>query len=229
MIRDGIVRRNSASGLIHNGILNYSVLNVKTADFHQISVILPVVGDKLGNDGDRFGTVNGKRIVRTPEVLVSQPVRGEICSVLIANAVITVARVVVAARDRILAPLLTRSGARMRREGLGVHVGLPDIELHAAGAVFAFAGIGVVAGRLPVFAVGLSVDELDVVRALGVAVAGSVFRSGVVSGVAHSAVFVHLDEVKGAVQAAPEFVIIDGERELAIEQVEHFVAEKNKF
>ena len=65
----------------------------------------------------------------------------------------------------------------MGRESLALAVGLPDVHLRAAAAEVAGAGVGVVVRRLPVPDVGLAVDPLHVVRALGVAVPGSVLGS----------------------------------------------------
>ena len=73
---------------------------------------------------------------------------------------------------------LTGHRAGVGREGLALAVGLPDVHLRAAGAEVAGAGVGVVVGWLPVPDVGLSVDPLEVVGALSVAVAGSVLCSG---------------------------------------------------
>lgn len=70
----------------------------------------------------------------------------------------------------------------------------------------------------------LAVDELDVVRALGVAVTGSVLCAGLVSGEAGgAAVGVHLDEVERAVEAARELRHVDVERELLVLEVELLV------
>ena len=70
----------------------------------------------------------------------------------------------------------------------------------------------------------LAVDELDVVRALGVAVAGTVLGAGDVAWEAGLAtVSVHLDEVEGAVETTGEVRHVDVEGELLVLQVEHLV------
>lgn len=66
-------------------------------------------------------------------------------------------------------------------------------------------------------------DELDVVRALGVAVARAVLGASCVVADTHVAVLGHLSKVQSAVQAAREVGDVDIERELLILEVEHLV------
>ncbi len=61
-------------------------------------------------------------------------------------------------------------------------------------------------------------------RALGIAVAGTVLGTGLVAReAAEPAVGVHLDEVQRAVEAAGELRHVDVERELLVLQLEHLV------
>lgn len=60
--------------------------------------------------------------------------------------------------------------AGMGRVGRGDGVGLPDIHLRAACAILATAGVLVLGRRLPAHRVGLSVDPLDVVGTLSIAI-----------------------------------------------------------
>ena len=70
----------------------------------------------------------------------------------------------------------------------------------------------------------LAVDELDVVRALGVAVAGTVLGAGDVAGEAGLAtVSVHLNEVEGAIETTGQVRHVDVEGELLVLQLEHLV------
>ena len=65
---------------------------------------------------------------------------------------------------------------------------------------------------------------LDVVRALCIAVARAVRRTGLVAGVlAEPAVGLHLDKVEGTVEAAGELGHVDVERELLVLQLEKAV------
>lgn len=104
-----------------------------------------------------------------------------------------VASVVVAARNAFALSLLA-GGARVSGERLALLVRLPDVELGAARAEVSLAGVGVVLHRHPVLGVGLAVDPLDVVRALGVAVARAVLGAGLVRRVlCGTAIGVHRD------------------------------------
>ena len=77
-----------------------------------------------------------------------------------------------------LAPLLAHCVAGVRGVGRGLAVRLPDVHLDAAGPVVPMAGVDVVVAAGPLVAVGLAVDEFEVVGALGVAVASAVGGSG---------------------------------------------------
>lgn len=91
----------------------------------------------------------------------------EIASVLVADTAIAVVAIT-ALITRALGDAVVLAG--MGSVGSGDRVGLPDIHLRAAGAVFAGSGVLVVVGWVPALDVGLTVDELDVVGALGIAV-----------------------------------------------------------
>ena len=70
----------------------------------------------------------------------------------------------------------------------------------------------------------LSVDELDVLRALGVTVSRTELGTGLVVGEAsHTTIGVHLDEVESAVETARKLGHVNVECELLVLQVEHVV------
>ena len=83
-----------------------------------------------------------------------------------------------------------------------------------------------VGGRwVPVEQVGLAVDELEVVWALRVAVAGAVLGAPLVARVlGFAAVLVHLHEVQRAVEAARHLGHVNIEGELSILEMEHVIA-----
>ena len=123
-----------------------------------------------------------------------------------------------------LAPVLTIDGAGVSSVGLGLAVALPDVHLGAAGAVLAGARVDVSLGWCPVLHVGLSVDELDVVRALSITVTSAISSPGSVGGVfRQAAILHHLDKVEGSVQPTVKLAIIHGKRELLVEEVEHHI------
>ena len=65
----------------------------------------------------------------------------------------------------------------MRGVGGRDGVGLPDVHLGAAGASVTLAGVGVVLSAVPALNVSLSVDPLDVVGALSVAVSWNLLET----------------------------------------------------
>lgn len=70
----------------------------------------------------------------------------------------------------------------------------------------------------------LSVNELDIVRALRVAVTRSVFGTGLVAAVlAHTTIGIHLGEIKSTVETTRKVGNINVEGELLVEEVEHLV------
>lgn len=92
--------------------------------------------------------------------------------------------------------------ARVGSEGLGDAVGLPNVELHAAGAVLACTRVSVLWVRNPALGVGLTVNKFDVMRALGVAVAYTVLGTGLVTfPLIQTAILGHLREVEGSVDS----------------------------
>mmetsp|Transcript_43316 Transcript_43316/g.109766 ORF Transcript_43316/g.109766 Transcript_43316/m.109766 type:complete len:243 (-) Transcript_43316:137-865(-) len=102
----------------------------------------------------------------------------------------------------------------------GPAVGLPNVHLCTACAVMAHRRH--VRG-VPIQEVRLALHELDVVRALRVAIAGAVLGSGGVPLAIQIAVLVHLDEVHGAVQAAGQVADVNVHGEFTVLQLEHVV------
>lgn len=66
----------------------------------------------------------------------------------------------------------------MRGVGGRDGVGLPDVHLGAAGADVTLTGVGVVLSAVPARNVSLTVDPLDVVGALSVAVSWNLLEAG---------------------------------------------------
>ena len=70
----------------------------------------------------------------------------------------------------------------------------------------------------------LAIDELDILRALSIAIAGTVLRAGLVVGIlGHTAVSVHLREVEGAVETARQGGHVDVEGKLLVLQMEKLI------
>ena len=68
----------------------------------------------------------------------------------------------------------------MSGKSLTLGVGLPDVHFTTAGAIVSSARVGVIARGLPVLAVSLAVDPLEVMGALGITIACSIFGSSLV-------------------------------------------------
>lgn len=110
------------------------------------------VGDELGND--RHLGLGVDCLAGSEVALVAHAVRVEVAAVRIAGTGVAGAGVSSAA----VVPLAHGLGgrvARMRRQGRGDAVRLPDVELSAAGSVVSDAGVGVVVRRYPAFGVTL--------------------------------------------------------------------------
>ena len=119
-------------------------------------------------------------------------------TILVAQAIEAMVGVI-AAVDAVAARLLL-DRASVRREGRADAVGLPHIHLNAARAVLPGAGVGVRLGGRPVDDVGLAVDELDVARALGVAVSGTILGTCLIAWEPrHPTIRVHLNKIDGSV------------------------------
>lgn len=70
----------------------------------------------------------------------------------------------------------------------------------------------------------LAVDELDVTRALRIAVTSTVLGTGLVAGeLGHSTIRVHLTEVQSTVETAGELGHVNVESELLVQELEHVV------
>lgn len=113
--------------------------------------------------------------------------------------------------------------ARMGSVSSGDGVGLPDVHLGAASTDLARSGIRVGVGGVPALNVGLSVDVLDVVGALSIAVSGSELGTGLVVALVDATIGGHLNEVKSAVQTAGQLGNVNIEGELLADDVEHLV------
>lgn len=112
----------------------------------------------------------------------------------------------------------------MRSESSCPAISLPDVHLDAAAPVAPGAAVDVALAGLPVEKIGLPVYELDIVGALGIAVASTVSGASLVIGKTCAATIrVHLYKVQSAVEAAWKLADIDIEGEFGVLQTEHLV------
>lgn len=200
---------------------DHAILNVVAFDLRERTGRCTVGSDELGHNGEWLGGVNGQ--AGAIEVSDAKSVRVEVTSVRVAGTGVTVGTVgttaVITGADS-----LGWCVTRVRSQGLRDTVCLPDIKLRAAGSRIADSSVGVVDRWRPTLNVGLTSNELQVTRALGVAVSNAVLSTSLVVGVlGDTAVGVHDDEVEGTVQTAREVGDVDGEGELLVQQVEDLV------
>jgi hypothetical protein len=145
----------------------------------------------------------------------------EIASVLVAHT--SVAAVAISAGGIISALRKTLALARVRGIGGRDGVGLPDIHLRAARADLARSRVRVSVRWVPALNIGLAVDELDIVGALGIAVTSSVLGTSLVVALSDTTVGSHLDEVESTVETARELGDIHVEGKFLADEVEHLV------
>jgi hypothetical protein len=115
------------------------------------------------------------------------------------------------------APVIARGGTGMSSVCIGILIGLPDIELGAATTIVSLV-------IPPVLAIGLSVNELAVTRALSITVTSSIFGSSFIGGIfGRSTVSLHLHEVKSSVNATLQGRNINVKSEFTIQKFVKFI------
>ncbi|KAJ8109446.1 hypothetical protein OPT61_g7451 [Boeremia exigua] len=190
---------------------DFAVLDVEAADLADAGA----GADELRDNGHLgLGVELGAGAI---EVLHAHAVAVEVTTVLVAHTLVAVGTVTALdlRRAGIKSGVLARVGGVGGRDG----VGFPDIHLGAAGTHLAISGVRVVGRTVPALRVGLAVDPLDVVGALGVAVSCRVLVVALVE----ATVGGHLDKVESTVQTAREVGNIDIEGELLVDEVEHLI------
>merc|ERR1712054_423182 len=111
------------------------------------------------------------------EVVSAQPVRLDVAAVLVAEALEAVLAVVTAI-SAFAASLLSRRAA-VHGVGSGHLVCLPEVNLCAAASVLANSGVLIGLTWDPVLHVSLAIDELQVMRALGITVSETHLGAGI--------------------------------------------------
>lgn len=217
-IRDRVVGRYSREISKRVGIY-YVVLLKVSPYFNQISSISAVGRDELGNHRHGLGGI--KHHTRSIERLISHAERIEIATVLIAYSAVPVISITAIST---VAPSLTSYVAWVGSVSVRNGVGFPDIKFRATGSVQTSTGVGVVGGRGPVYDVGLSVDELDVMWALSIAIPSSILSSCMICRkLRKSTVSLHFHKVKCTVQTARKIRDVDIDSKLSVLQLEHLI------
>jgi hypothetical protein len=101
-------------------------------------------------------------------------------------------------------------------------VGLPNIDLSAAGAILAVSCIGVSGTGLPTFRISFTIDELQITGALGITVAESILGTSI-SVLALATISFHLHKVKRTVESTVKVGIIHSVSEFLVLQLEELV------
>lgn len=168
LLSDGVAADalNGRVGVLEDG----SSLDVETLDLGEAGA----GADELSDDSHLLGGVEGH--AWAVEVTDAHAVAVEVAAVLIADSAVAV--VAVTAADVVGALLETSALAGVGSVGSGDGVGLPDVHLGAAGADVTLTGVGVVLSAVPARNVSLTVDPLDVVGALSVAVSWNLLEAG---------------------------------------------------
>mmetsp|Transcript_109564 Transcript_109564/g.283220 ORF Transcript_109564/g.283220 Transcript_109564/m.283220 type:complete len:231 (-) Transcript_109564:328-1020(-) len=177
------------------------------------------MSQKLGDDRDRLGAINLVVRAVSVEARVAHSIRVEVATILVTHTQIALTLGVISAFGA-LALGQARLVARVWCVRGGPAVCLPDVHLSAARAEVPHRRH---VRAVPIHGVCLALDELDVVRALRIAVASAILGSCSVATAIPIATLVHLHEVHSAIQATREVAHISGEGELPIFQPEHLV------
>mmetsp|Transcript_88922 Transcript_88922/g.287981 ORF Transcript_88922/g.287981 Transcript_88922/m.287981 type:complete len:273 (-) Transcript_88922:453-1271(-) len=182
-----------------------AALQVDAADLREVSTVGAVRRQPLRHHCHRLGRVDGKVRARAEEGASGHAGRVEAAARLVADprvafALACVSTLRACAHERAL------DAARVHRESLVDAVCLPHVHLRAA---------------VPLaLHVGLAVHELDVARALRIAVARAELGAGCVAA-APPAISLHLDKVHRSVEAAGKPRHVDVEGKLAVLQLEN--------
>jgi hypothetical protein len=172
-----------------------TILHVLSADFNNVCVAGTVLGNELSDNCEFPGGVNGKVRTSTEEIFVSKSVRREVASRFVTDSLSFIGSMSISTLNTFAScGIGDRTG--MGSDSLRGFVGFPDVHLHAASAIFTFARVRVIWARVPSLRVAFTTDELNVVRALSIAVSSSVVSSSFVARVlTETAISIHLGEV----------------------------------
>jgi hypothetical protein len=194
-------------------------LNENSFDFRKVSGVGSIGGDELGNNGDWFGGINS--LVWTIEIFDTSSIWVKIATIFIADTLVSVGTLTA---RKSFTHQLSFDVTWMSSVCLCHVVGLPDIHLCAARSEFSSSGIWVGLGWVPANGVSLSIDEFNILWALGITISSSVSGTGVIVSVfIFTSIFLHLDEVKSSINTAWHVGDINCESELFVLKFEHFV------
>jgi hypothetical protein len=197
------------------------ILVVQLLHFLQFARVSVILSDELCCDLNWLGGVNLEIGAWTEELLVSKTIRLHIAAILVTDTLESVTGCIVTAVNTFTLSLSV-SLARVHGESRAVLVRLPDVNLSAATSVLAGSRVGVGGTWLPTFNIGLTIDELEIVWALGITIPSAILGTSI-SILCLAAVSIHLHKVQGSIKATIQLGIIHSVRELFVLQLEEHV------
>jgi len=182
-----------------------AVLDVQADNVDERAIGGIVGGIPLSNDSEGFGGINSKATAE--EILNTHAIGVEVTSIFVAHTAISVRSITACGT---ITTGLTYDSAYVRSVGRSHGVRFPHVHFVATRSIFSSSSVGISGVGLPIENIGLSVNELDIVGALGIAVSSTVGSSGLVSRIlGHTTISVHLYEVKGTVEATWKLAHVD--------------------
>lgn len=184
-------------------------LDEESHDLREVAGIGSIIGVELGDDGNGLGGVDG--LAFAEEIFDSDSVWVQITSISITDAAISIRVSTFLAG----AFVLTIDGTWMRSIGFRNRVGFPNVQLSAARSELACTSF-------PSFSVGLTINEFEVIWALGIAITSTILGTSSVTATDVS-ILVHLNEIKSTIETAWKVSNISCEGELLVQKFELLV------
>jgi len=167
-------------------------LDIDTVDFAESTARGVIACDKLGYNCKGFGTID--ELVRTEEGLITHTPRVKVTTIFIADSIITMIRVITTLGS--FTSGLSFYVTDVWSNGSSGRVGFPYVHFSTTGSVVTSTRVRIIRRWFPVNNVGFTVNEFNIVGALGITVSSSVLSSGLVERIfRHSTISRHLYKV----------------------------------
>jgi len=206
---------------VHRMFNGLTILMVNLLHLNELARVSVVLCDELCCDLNRLGGVNLEVGTRTKKVLHTKTIGLHVTTILVADALESLTGCIIAAISS-FASGLAATFARVHGEGRAVLVGLPNIDLRAAAPELAGSSIWVGVAWLPTFHIGLTIDELEIMRALSITITHAIFGTSI-SILGLATISIHLHKIQSTIEATIQFGIIHGVGELLVLQLEEHV------
>mmetsp|Transcript_3850 Transcript_3850/g.6473 ORF Transcript_3850/g.6473 Transcript_3850/m.6473 type:complete len:237 (+) Transcript_3850:357-1067(+) len=204
VISDGVLctRENDGRWTVDHA----TILHVVSTDLREITIISPICGEELCHHSHGPQRVHSELSTSSIEALVAHSKWVDVTAILVTDTVVALTFVSVAASNA-FTTVLPWHLTVVRCVGRGHAVCLPDVHLGAAAAILSHAHVvaEVLRVRNPLLHICGTIDELDVMWTLGIAIAGAILCTSVVPWQIAAPILVHLNKVHGTVHATIEF------------------------